>query len=350
MNPIRQLKQFDTQPLVIAEIGANHDGDVAKARRMVDQVAESGAQLVKFQLYTSDELVADPERVVQLGPPENPYIKSVGELFDEMALSQSELGELFEYSKSKNLVPFATPFSEKGVDTLGELGVPLLKIAASDVVNLPLLRKAASLGVPIILSIGKCTLAEADEAVQCLKSNGVEDLALLHCISAYPSPMDEMNLRIIPVLKQLYPDCVIGFSDHSLGLTAPIAAVALGARIVEKHVTENQDDPGPDHWYSLEFNQLGNLVQALKDAQLTLGSTERRIFACETGGRAKAVSSLFTARDLPVGTILTRSDIKISRPGRGLSPKYLETLIGMEVKVPLDRATPLGWEHFKADH
>jgi sialic acid synthase SpsE len=333
--------------MVIAEIGANHDGSMEKARRMIDQVAAAGAALVKFQLLSAQELVSDPDRMVKLGSPEKPYECPVGELFDKLAFSKAQMGELFDYAKSKSLVPFATPFSEEGVETLRQLQAPLVKIAASDVGNLPLLSKAASLGVPVILSLGKCTLAEADEAIHCLLEAGCEDLAILHCIAAYPSPMEQMNLRIIPVLKELYPDCVVGFSDHSFGLTAPITAVALGARLVEKHVTESKDDPGPDHWYSLEMSQLANLVKSLKDAQVALGSAQKRVFDCEAGGREKAVSSLFAARELPFGAVLRREDIKISRPGTGLAPKYLEALIGMKLEQKLSVSEPLSWDHFK---
>lgn len=333
---------------VIAEIGANHDGDIAKAHRMIDAVAAAGASLVKFQLYTAEDLVADVDRVVRWGPAGRQQEETVSAMFDRLSVPPEAMGELFAHAREAGMLPFASPFSERGIDTLVELGAPILKIAASDVNHLPMLAHAARTGLPVILSLGKCTLAEADEAVSCLEANGCEDLSLLHCVATYPSPMEEMNLRVIPMLQAAYPEHTIGFSDHSLGLTAPIAAAALGARIIEKHVTMSRKDEGPDHWFSLEMDELAQLVRAVQDVELALGSSRKGVTASEEGGRARATRSIVANRDLPAGTVLRREDLKCVRPGGGVPPGRLDTVAGMRLTRDLARNEQFSWDHVRS--
>jgi len=193
-------------------------------------------------------------------------------------------------------------------------------------------------------------LAEADVAISCLQDNGCCDLALLHCVATYPSPIDEMNLRVIPTLQANYPECVIGFSDHSIGIIAPVAAVALGAAIVEKHVTLNREDPGPDHWFSLDMEDLGRLVMAVHDTYVALGYPRKRILVCESQGREKATRSLIATRDLKAGSVLRLSDIKVVRPGGGFAPALLDEITGMILTVDVKANTVLTWAHFKRSY
>lgn len=332
----------------IAEIGANHDGNASRASRMVRAVAETGAKLVKFQFYTAEELVADASRVARYGPEGAQREEPVGKMFDRLSLPREVMRDLFEEARSLGLEPFATPFSEKGADELVEMGAVCIKIASSDVNHLPLLRHVASMGRPVLLSLGKCTLAEADEAICCLQDNGCRELAILHCVASYPSPMHEMNLKLIPALAGMYPDCVVGFSDHSIGLTAAIAAAAMGASIVEKHVTLSRDDVGPDHWFSMEMDELRDLVQALNDVHAAMGTSRKRILPSEAWGRKMGVRSLVTARDLPAGHVLQKEDLKAVRPGGGITPGFLETVTGMRLGVDVPANTPLMWEMLKA--
>lgn len=343
--------QFDVgklkAPLVTAEIGANHDGDMVKAHRMIDAVAEAGASWVKFQFYTVDELVADPSRTVTWGPPGHQQTETFGEMFGRIALSKGQMSELFEHARKRGLLPFASPFSEEGVDALVELGAPMLKIAASDVNHLPLLRHAARTGLPVILSLGKCTLGEADDAVRTLEEAGCRELALLHCVASYPSPMEEMNLRVIPMLQAAYPEHVIGFSDHSMGISAPLAAVALGARIIEKHVTLRQDDHGPDHWFSLDMEDLANLVNGVQEVHVALGSSRKRVVDSELRGRRQATRSIIAARELPAGTVLRREDVRMVRPGGGMPPALLDDFLQLEVRVKVEAGEQLRIHHFQ---
>jgi N,N'-diacetyllegionaminate synthase len=333
---------------VIAEIGANHDGDKVKAHRMIDAVADAGASLVKFQLYTAAELVSDRDRVVRWGPPGREREETVGGMFDRLSVSREAMAELFTHARERGLVPFASPFSERGIDDLVALGAPLLKIAASDVNHLPMLAHAARTGLPVVLSLGKCTLAEADEAVRCLEENGCSELALLHCVASYPSPMEEMNLRVIPMLRAAYPECTIGFSDHSLGLTAAIAAAAIGARIIEKHVTLRREDEGPDHWFSLEMHELEALIRAVGGVDVAMGSSRKIVTGSEAVGRARATRSIVASRDLPAGTVLCAEDFAYVRPGGGIAPGHAQHLVGMKLSMPLRAMEQLAWSHVRS--
>lgn len=336
-------------PLVVAEVGANHDGNIEKALLMLEHIAATGAKLVKFQLYTTEELIADKDRTTRWGPVDNQTEETIGEMFDRISLTREAFKTLFKRARELQLEPFATPFSEDGVDFLLSLDISCFKIASSDVTHIPLLRYIAKSGKPIMLSLGKCTLAEADKAIACLMENNCGPLALLHCVASYPSPMNEMDLRVIPTLRKLYPECVIGFSDHSLGLTAPIAAIALGARIIEKHVTLDRNDKGPDHWFSLDMEDLSQLVINSNSTYEALGHPRIQVLPSEAGGKQRGTRSLIAARNLPAGTVITKSDLKIVRPGTGLAPEHLYDVEGMTLKQDILKNNVIKWEHFKED-
>lgn len=346
--PIGKLKAGNNKlPLVCAEIGANHDGNIDKAMLMLEEIASAGAKVVKFQFYTAEELVADKERIVRWGPEGREVEEPIGRMFDRLSLSKDNFRELFNRARELQLEPFATPFSEGGVDFLVSLNVSCIKIASSDVTHLPLLRYIAQTRKPVILSLGKSTLAETDEAVNCLVKNNSGPLALLHCVASYPSPMEEMNLRVIPILAQLYPESVIGLSDHSMGTTAAAASVALGARIIEKHVTLCQEDLGPDHWFSLKINDLSELISRVEDTYKVLGDSRKRVMSCETTGKQKGTRSIVAAKDIAAGTVLNSTDLKALRPGTGIPPKNLKALEGMIIQRDIRKNSVLTWDHFK---
>lgn len=334
-------------PLVVAEIGANHDGNIKKAEQMVRAIVAAGAKAIKFQTYTAEELVADPHRIVTTGLPGKEQQESIGSLFQRLTLPREAHSDLFQLARELGVEAFSTPFSESGVDFLMELDVPCFKVAASDVNHLPMLRQIAQTGKPVLLSLGKCTLAEADVAVTTLLDHGCNQLCLMHCISQYPAPIEEMNLRVIPTLATLYPECVIGFSDHSLGTTAAIASVALGAKVVEKHVTLDRDQVGPDHWFSLDMAQLQTLITAVEGAYFALGHPRKQVVACETHERQTSVRSLVLRHPVAAGQALQDTDIKIVRPGGGIAPQFLEVVIGLKVVTDLPENTLLTWDVFK---
>ncbi len=335
---------------VLPEIGANHDGSREKILQMVQAVAAAGARLVKFQFYSAEELVSDLDRVISVGSPGETKEETVGSMFARLAVSRELMREAFAVSRAAGLVPLATPFSAAGADYLAELGTPAFKVASSDVNHLPFLRHLAGFGKPIILSVGKATLAEVDEAVETLEQAGCRELALLHCVASYPSPMEEMNLRVISSLAGMYPECVVGFSDHSRGLTASVAAAAMGAAVVEKHVTLSRKDAGPDHWFSLEMNELSDLVLALKDVWLAMGSSRKRVLPSEAAGRVMGIRSLVTKRELKSGEIIGVEDLTILRPGGGIAPKFLAHVQGMRVARDVAAGTPLQWGDFQHEN
>lgn len=326
--------------LVVAEVGANHDGDVGRAHQLVDVAADSGCDAVKFQTYTSAELVADADRVVAWGPPGRERREPVGAMFDRLSLPRSAHAELFDHARDRGLVPFSTPFSLDGVDFLASIGCPAIKIASSDVGHVQLVAHAAATGLPVILSTGKSTLAEIDAAVGALRPG---PFALLHCIASYPAPRSSLNLRAVRTLAAAYPDAVVGFSDHSIGTFGAVVAVTLGARIVEKHITLSKDIDGPDHWFSADPDELAALVTDVRDVDAALGDGGLGVSEVEEHERAVSTRSLVAARDLEAGTVLDADCFEVLRPGTGIAPADLAKVVGAVLTRPVRRHQPVTW-------
>lgn len=346
INEKKRLGQ-DQAVFIVAEIGANHDGDAEKARQLVDIAARCGADAVKFQTYTADELLADQDRIVEWGPPGNTVQEPVGEMFDRIHLPREEHLDLFLYAQQKGLIPFSTPFSMDGVHFLEGLGVSIYKVASSDVTHFPLLETLAKTKKPIILSTGKSTMEEVVEAVQLLKKNGVEHMALLHCVSAYPAPDEDCHLRVMSGLQEAFPGCIIGLSDHSIGTLAPCLAVALGARIIEKHITYNKSALGPDHYFSLDEQDLRQLVVDVRRSEVILGEKQKLVRPSEARGRVHGRPSLIAAKKILKGQKIVAEDIKICRPGTGMAPRFYEATIGRIAKTDINQNEPLLEEKLK---
>ncbi|OLU15086.1 hypothetical protein BVH01_14665 [Pseudomonas sp. PA1(2017)] len=343
----RQLGE-DKPVFIVAEIGANHDGDPVKAAELVRMAARAGVDAVKFQTYTAAELVADADRVVSWGRPGQERQETIGGLFDRLALPRAAHGELFALAKSLGVLAFSTPFSPEGADFLDCLQVPCFKVAASDVAYLDLLERVARSGKPVILSLGKSTLAEAERAVAVLNQAGCRDLVLLHCLSAYPAPDDEMNLRTITTLRHLFPQASIGLSDHSLGYTAALGSVALGARLIEKHITLDRDTDGPDHWFSAEETELTALVRETRRLEVMLGRSYVGVRPSEVQERRVSTRSLVLRHALPAGHRLTLADLAVLRPGYGIHPFERERVLGRQLARGLPAMSVLGWDDIGA--
>lgn len=331
---------------IVAEIGANHNNDLELIKKTIDAAAECGVNAVKFQTYTSQELLSDYERLITYGN-EKPITEPIGEMFDKLSLKREWHEEIFEYANNKGLVAFSTPFSIDGASFLNDLNVPCFKIAASDVNFLKMLDYIGSLKKPVMLSLGKCTIAEADEAVNTLEKAGCSDLVIMHCVAQYPSPMEDMNLRIIETLKLQYPDKVIGFSDHTTGITAAIGAVVLGARVIEKHFTLDKKLEGPDHWFSMDPTEIKALVSAIRDIELALGSSRKQVAKSEVKERDTSIRSIVLNKDLICGDKISEKDLKFTRPGWGIAPSDLEKIIGLKINQGLSKNTVLEWKYFK---
>ncbi len=332
---------------IIAEIGANHNGAPALAAKMVEAAARTGADAVKFQTYTAADLVADVERVVTWGPPGKQRSEPVGEMFDRLSLPREAHRDLFDLARSLGLVAFSAPFSLEAARFLAGIDVPCFKIASSDVTYLDLLRIVAGYGKPVLISTGKSTLPEVDRAVVTLTESGCQQIGLLHCVATYPAPMEQTNLRVISTLGMIYPDAVTGYSDHTEGTAACVGAVALGARIIEKHFTLSRDLEGPDHWFSADADEMTRLVGEIRGLESALGRPWKRVAPCEAQGRNLATRSLVLAESVTAETAITESHLKVLRPGWGIHPYDKEKVIGLRVTEDLPAGTVLQWEHFR---
>lgn len=333
---------------IVAEIGANHNGDIELAKKTIKAAADCGVDAVKFQTYTGKELVADYDRVLTWGAEGKQKSEKIGEMFDRLSLPRHDYKELFQYANSLGLIVFSSPFSLEGLNYLiNELNMCCIKIAASDVNYLDLLVEAAKSKRPVMLSLGKCTLAEADIAISTLLKNGCKDLVIMHCVAQYPSPIEEMNLRVIKSLKNLYPECVVGFSDHSIGITAALGAVVLGAKVIEKHFTIDKKSNGPDHWFSMDGQDMKMLVQEVRNMEAALGHPRKRVLRCEEDERYKSIRSISLATDIKAGEKITEEHLKVIRPGYGISPYDKEKIIGLKVNKDLKGNTVLDWNFFK---
>ena len=328
---------------IIAELSANHNQDFDQAIKLVEAAKEAGADAVKLQTYTPDTITIDCRN--------EPFLIGKGtiwegrnlyDLYKEAYTPWEWQPKLKEYAERLGLLCFSSPFDHSAIDFLEGLNVPAYKVASFELVDLPLLKKIAATGKPVIMSTGMATLAEIDEAVQALRSAGCSQLALLKCTSAYPALAEEMNLRTIAHLAEAF-GIPVGLSDHTLGIAAPVAAVALGACIIEKHFTLSRSVPGPDSAFSLEPQEFTAMVKAVHEAEKTLGCISYELTAKEQSSRIFR-RSLFIVEDMQAGECFTAKNIRSIRPGHGLAPKYLDQILGRKTSGDIKRGTPLTWD------
>ncbi|MCU0274995.1 MAG: pseudaminic acid synthase [Acidimicrobiales bacterium] len=328
---------------VIAEISANHNQELEQARRLVAVAADAGADAVKLQTYTPDTLTIDSD--------EAPFRIGGGTLWDGRTLYDL-YGEAFtpwewheplrDEAQRFGIQCLSSPFDATAVALLDDLGLPALKIASFELVDLELIACAAATGRPLIISTGMASVAEIDAAVATARANGDGGVVLLRCNSAYPAPAGEMDLRTIPDMVSRW-GCPVGLSDHTLGNAAAIAAVALGACVVEKHVTLTRSEPGPDSAFSLEPAELAALVRDLREAEAAIGAVRYGPTEREQASLAFR-RSIFAVADIAEGEPFTRANVRVIRPGHGLAPVHLPEVLDARAAVAIRRGTPLAWE------
>jgi len=332
----------DHPPYIIAELSANHNGSLERALQTIDVAHRCGADAIKLQTYTPDTLTIDcdaPDFIIKGG------LWDGYKLYDLYNWAQTPYEwhkPMFDHARKIGITIFSTPFDESAVDLLEDLGAPAYKIASFEIVDLPLIRYAASTGKPMIMSTGMSSEEEVEEAVSAAQEAGCDDIILLHCVSSYPATMTQANLRQIPELAKRFR-VISGLSDHTLGTTASITSVALGACVIEKHFTLNKIEKGPDNEFSIEPNELENLCIDVKDAWISLGKAGFERSKEEQKSKIFR-RSIYFIRDIPAGTIITKEDIRRIRPGMGLAPKYFDLIIGNKTKVDVKKGTATSWD------
>lgn len=333
----------DEPVYVIAELSANHGHKIQEAMRLVQAAKDAGADAIKLQTYTPDTMTIDSkEPCFQIGKGTIWEGQNLYELYQQAYTPWEWTADLQTEAARLGMHCFSTPFDDSAVDYLENLNVPAHKVASFEVVDIPLLRKIAATGKPVIMSTGMATLSEIDEAVTTLRTHGTTQLALLKCTSAYPSKACDMNLRTMDHLGQCF-DVVVGLSDHTMDVAVPAAAVALGACIVEKHLTMDRSVPGPDSQFSLEPAEFKAMVDAVRTTQASLGSVNYSLKDNEQASRHFR-RSLFVVEDVKKGEVLTAANVRSIRPGNGLHTRYLDIILGRPAAVAIARGTPLQWE------
>jgi len=316
-------------PYCIAEVGINHNGDLALAKRMIEVAKEVGADAVKFQTFKAEEFCGDPAQTFTYQSQGQTVTESMLAMFKRYEFAPDQWREIKAHCAHVGITFFSTPQNRPDLDLLLTLGVPAIKIGSDDFTNLPLLRSYASEALPLILSCGMSDLAEVHQALETVGWFDGMPVALLLCTSQYPTPPQDVNIQKLITLQQAFPGLLVGFSDHTQGPLAASLAVALGARVFEKHFTLGHDMPGPDHWFSDEPSELKNWLETIRTADLMRGSPYLRPTQLEKGMRVIARRSIVALRVISPGEYFDGSNIGIRRPGGGLPPSMLVELFGL---------------------
>ena len=328
---------------VVAELSANHRQQFDEAVKLIKAAKEAGADAVKLQTYTPDTITIQcdsPQFQISGGTLHDG--KTLYDLYAEAYTPWEWQPKLKEVASELGIDLFSSPFDKTAVDFLEEMGVPAYKIASLEMVDIPLVEYVASKGKPIIISTGIATFAEIQEAVQAARGAGASQIALLKCTSAYPAPPEEVNLRAIPYMAETF-GMPVGLSDHTLGIAVPVAAVALGACIVEKHFTLSRSIPSPDSAFSLEPEEFKTMVEAIRTAERALGEVRYELGKQEATRRIFR-RSLFVVQDMKAGEVFTEENVRSIRPGYGLHPRHLKDVLGRQAGQDIRRGTPLSWE------
>lgn len=334
---------LDQPCFIIAEAGVNHNGDLKTAKRMIDCAVYAGADAIKFQTFKADRLVTKDANKADYQK-KCPGSRTQYEMLKKLELPDQDFISLSEYAIKKGIIFLSTPFDKESVDLLEKIKVPAYKISSGDLTNHPLLHDIASRNKPIILSTGMATIAEIGESLSVLKKSGAQDIILLHCTTEYPVNFEEVNLRAINTIQCAFKH-LTGFSDHTTGITTSIAAFALGACLIEKHFTLDKKMDGPDHKASLDPNELKELVASIRDLEKALGTGIKEPSPCEEKNIPFARKSIVAKQNLKRGTVLNASMLDLKRPGTGLEPKYLNMVIGKQLKNDLAKDEIIIWEY-----
>ncbi len=336
-----------TNTIIIAEAGVNHNGDINLAKRLIDVAAEAKADIVKFQTFKSEKLVSKvaSRAKYQIENMDSHSDEAQLQMLKQLELSDDAHYELTAYCRHRNIQFLSTAFDLESIDFLCRLGLTFFKIPSGEITNLPYLRKIGGLGKKVVLSTGMADLGEIEKALFILTESGtsIEDITVLHCNTEYPTPMQDVNLKAMQTIEQAFR-VKVGYSDHTLGIEVPIAAVALGASVIEKHFTLNKNMPGPDHKASLDPSELKEMVKCIRNIEAAMGGSGRKQPSpSELKNKDIARKSIHLNNSLTQGHIIEDNDLIMKRPGDGISPMMMELVIGKSVKYDLNEDHKLMW-------
>lgn len=331
---------------IVAEAGVNHNNDLARAKELIISAAKAGVDAVKFQTYKAGRLVTKTApRFWEWKGEENPEGTQYDSYTTMDKLPLEAYPELVKTCEKNNVEFLSTPFDDESLDFLVKLGMKAVKVASSDLTDLPFLKRAANTGLPIFLSTGASTYEEIDEAVRTIEAEGNKQIVIMQCTLHYPTDYKDANLRVIPTFAQMYPEYTIGLSDHTPGIQVPPAAVALGARIIEKHFTTDKTLPlSPDHHLSVDPPEMTQMVTAIRQVEAALGDSRKYVLDSESVTYKYDKRSLVATRDIATGTVITAEMITRKRPGTGIRPKFLDVVIGRKARVDIKEDTTLTWD------
>lgn len=326
---------------IIAEIGSNFDGNLAQAKKLIDLAKEVGADAAKFQSFLPDKIVAKRGFETKVSF-QAKWEKPVYEVYSEAMLPREWHGELAGYCHKTGIHFLSTPYDKEAADLLEEIGVSAYKIGSGDITYASMVEYIARKGKPVILATGSSTLAEIEEAVNTIRATGNEDIILLQCVTSYPSPMEHANIRAMVTLGDTF-NVLVGYSDHSVGSTVPLGAVALGACVIEKHFTFDKTRRGPDHPFAMDVTEMTAMIRDIRLLEQALGSPVKQVTPAEAETVIIQRRSLFAKVDIPAGTVITEDMIEALRPQIGILPKHLPLVAGRKAKVDILEGESITW-------
>lgn len=333
----------DSPTYIIAEIGSNFDRSIDKAKKMIDLAIEVGADCAKFQSFKPSKIVSATGFGSTNEGFQSRWKKPVTEVYQDAMLPREWHQELANYCTKQGIDFSSSPYDTEAVDMLVELDVDYIKIGSGEVNNIPFIRYAASKGKPLIVAVGATTLSEIDEMVQAIEAEGNENFALLQCVTNYPSDFPDANIRVIQTLASAYGK-LVGYSDHTPGHTVPLGAVALGARIIEKHFTDDKTQEGPDHLFALNPEEFATMVREIRNLEQALGTGRKRIYQSEETTQILQKRSLYAIQPIKKGQKITTDMVAPLRPAKGIAPKHLSVVVGAQAQKDWDADTPVTWD------
>jgi len=341
-----KFQEAENHCYIIAEAGVNHNGDITLAKRLIDAAKQAGADAVKFQTFKAEEVVSSQAEKAPYQCETTGTAESQLEMIKALELTDDQFRELYTYAQEQKITFLSTPFDHQSVDFLDSLNLSAFKIPSGEITNIPLIEHIGQKKKPVILSTGMSTLGEVEEAITALQQSGTHDITLLHCTTAYPAPIESVNLAAMKTLECAF-HLPVGYSDHTEGITIPIAAAALGARVIEKHFTLDRSLPGPDHKASLEPDELAAMVKAIRDVEMAMGDGVKRLNEAERENVTIARKSLVAKKEILAKETITNEMICVKRPGTGIPPKYYHHIIGKKIQNAIEKDQPILWSYLR---